>query len=97
MRADEVNGWLLDAGWTLDRIRGSHFTYSHPRYARSLCAVYHGHTMEPYRLKRIAHDLRHMGAWAQAEAFAAWAGVRGAHGRRQRQSSDGQEEGQVTA
>jgi len=101
MRADEVHGWLLAAGWAPDRVRGSHHMYRHARYARRLCVVVHGRDVPPYRLRRVVSDLTHMGAWAQAEAFAAWAGVRGAHGRRgsqpMGQSSDGQQEGQVTA
>lgn len=94
MRADEVNTWLLNAGWTPDRpARGSHFTYRHARYVRRLTVVVHGREVPPYRLRRIVSDLTHMGAWAQAEAFGAWAGVRGAHGRR----GNGQSEGTVTA
>ena len=61
-RADAVDTWLRQRGWTLDRVRGSHFHYRHPAYSRSLCLTRHGRTMEAWQMRNLLDDLRRIGA-----------------------------------
>ena len=61
-RAEAVDTWLRQRGWTLDRVRGSHFTYRHKAYSRSLCVTRHGRTMEAWQVRNLLDDLRRIGA-----------------------------------
>ena len=60
-RADAIDTWLRRRGWTLDRVRGSHFVYRHPAYSTSLCLTRHGRTMEAWQVRNLLDDLRRIG------------------------------------
>ena len=60
-RADAIDTWLRRRGWTLDRVRGSHFVYRHAAYSRSLCLTRHGRTMEAWPVRNLLDDLRRLG------------------------------------
>lgn len=57
-RAEAVDTWLRRRGWTLDRVRGSHHSYKHPAYRRTLGVVYHGREFPAWQMRNLLDDLR---------------------------------------
>jgi predicted RNA binding protein YcfA (HicA-like mRNA interferase family) len=52
MKARELIGLLKEQGWVLDRIRGSHHQFKHPKAVRTLTVPVHGKEI-PERLARL--------------------------------------------
>jgi len=53
MRARDLIRFLLEQGWQLDRIRGSHHQFKHPRAARTLTVPVHGKEIPDQLARRI--------------------------------------------
>ena len=66
-RADAIDTWLRRRGWTLDRVKGSHFHYRHPAYHRTLGVVYHGRDFPAWQMRNLLSDLRRIGDESESE------------------------------
>jgi len=57
MRFTDLEKWLCDHGWRLDRIRGSHFHFKHTQSGQRVTIVAHGREIEPGAVRQIVRDL----------------------------------------
>ena len=53
MKVRDLQAELERLGWVLDRIRGSHHVYSHPKAKRSITVPIHGKDIPDFYAKSI--------------------------------------------
>lgn len=58
MKVPDLVAELNEQGWTLERIRGSHHVYAHPKAVRVITVPVHGREIPDFYVKSILKQAR---------------------------------------